>query len=56
MLQPPYNSLVVHNSPVHDFTHICMESLTRCRQILDILAQFRARLNSVKFTGCQFII
>ena len=52
VVQPPYNTLVVDNSYLYMIAHIC-NRLPDVAKFSTTLAQFRARLNNVKFTGCQ---
>ena len=51
----PYNSLVMHNSSLYMIAHIGNDSslIPDVAKSSTTLAQFRARLNSVKFTGYQ---
>ena len=53
VVQPPYNSLVMHNSFL--YTHIAhiWNLLPTATKSSSTLAQFRAHLNNVNFTGCQ---
>ena len=52
VVQPPYNSLVMHNSYLYTIAHICNQ-LPAITKSSTTLPQFRARLNNVNFTGCQ---
>ena len=52
VVQPPYNSLVMHNSFLYMIAHI-WNQLPTVTKSSTTLAQFRARLNNVNFTGCQ---
>ena len=52
VVQPPYNSLVMHNSYLYMIAHI-WNQLPTVTESSSTLAQFRARLNNVNFTGCQ---
>ena len=52
VVQPPYNTLVVDNSYLYMIAHI-WNRLPYVAKFSTTLAQFRARLNNVKFTGCQ---
>ena len=52
VVQPPYNSLVMHNSYLYMIAHI-WNQLPTVTKSSSTLAQFRARLNNVNFTGCQ---
>ena len=52
VVQPPYNSLVMHNSYLYMIAHI-WNQLPTVTKSPSTLAQFRARLNNAKFTGCQ---
>ena len=54
VMQPPYNSLVMHNSFLFTITHI-WNQLPTVTKSSTTLAQFRARLNNVNFTGYQCI-
>ena len=47
-----YNSLVMHNSYIYMIAHIWNQLPTVTRSS-STLAQFRARLNNVDFTGCH---
>ena len=62
VVQPPYNSLVMHNSFLYMIAHIWNQLQNMVRNWNQLptvtkssttLAQFRARLNNVNFTGCQ---
>ena len=50
VVQPPYNSLVIHN--LYMIAHM-WNQLPTVTKSWSTLAQFRARLNNVNFTGCQ---
>jgi len=50
--QPPYNSLVMHNSFLYKIAHM-WNQLPACTKSSTTLAQFRYRLNGVEFAGCQ---
>ena len=50
VVQPPYNSLVIHN--LYMIAHM-WNPLPTVTKSWSTLAQFRARLNNVNFTGCQ---
>ena len=52
VVQPPYNSLVMHNSYLYMIAHM-WNQLLAVTKTSTTLAQFRARLNNVNFTGCQ---
>ena len=52
VVQPPYNSLVMHNSFLYMIAHI-WNQLPTVTKSSTTLAQFRARLNNVNFTGYQ---
>ena len=52
VVQPPYNSLVMHNSYLYMIAHIWNQLPTVIKSS-STLAQFCARLNNVNFTGCQ---
>ena len=52
VVQPPYNSLVMYNSYFYMIAHIWYQ-LPTVTKFSSTLAQFRARLNNVNFTGCQ---
>ena len=51
-MQPPYNSLVMHNSFLYIIAHL-WNQLPAYAKSSTTLAQFRARLNDMKFAGCQ---
>ena len=51
VLQPPYNCLIMHNSYLYMIAHI-WNQLPTVAKSSSTLAQFRARLNNVDFTGC----
>ena len=50
VVQPPYNSLVMHNFFLYMIAHI-WNQLPTVTKSSTTLAQFRARLNNVNFTG-----
>ena len=52
VVQPPYNSLVMHNSYLYMIAHT-WNQLANVTKSLSTLTQFRARLNNINFTGCQ---
>ena len=52
VVQPPYKSLVMHNSYLYMITHM-WNQLLAVSKTSTTLAQFRGRLNNVNFTGCQ---
>ena len=52
VVQPQYNSLIIHNSYLYMIAHI-WNQLPTVTKSSSTLAQFRARLNNVNFTGCQ---
>ena len=52
VVQPPYNSLVMHNSFLYMIAHI-WNQLPTVTKSSTTLAQVRARLNNVNFTGSQ---
>ena len=52
VVQPPYNSLVMLNSYFYMIAHM-WNQLPAVIKTSTTLAQFRARLNNVNFTGCQ---
>ena len=52
VVQPPYNSHVMHNSYLYMIAHIWSQ-LPTVTKSSSTLAQFRARLNNVNFTGCN---
>ena len=52
VVQPPYNSLVMHNSYLYMIAHI-WNQLPTVTKSSSTSAQFRARLNNVNFRGCQ---
>ena len=54
VVQPPYNSLVMHNSYLYITAHI-WNQLPTVTKSSSTLAQFRARLNNVNFTVCQCV-
>ena len=54
VVQPPYNSLVMHNSYLYMIAHI-RNQLPTVTKSSSTLAHFRARLNNVNFTGCQSV-
>ena len=51
-VRPPYNSLVMHSSYLYILTHI-RNRLPDVAKSSTTLKQFRAHLNTVKFTGYQ---
>ena len=55
VVQSPYNSLIMHNSCLYMITHI-WNQLPAVIKSSSTLAQFRARLNNVDFTGCRCMI
>ena len=52
VVQPPYNSLVMSDSYFYMIAHM-WNQLPTVTKSLSTLAQFRAHLNNVNFTGCQ---
>ena len=52
VVQPSYNSLVMHNSFLYQIAHI-WNQLSAITKSSTTLAQFRSRLNGVEFGGCQ---
>ena len=52
VVQPPYNSLVTLNSYFYMIAHM-WNQLPAVTKTSTTLAQFRARLNNINFTGCQ---
>ena len=53
-LTVPYNSLVMHNFYLYMIAHM-WDQLPTVTKSSNALAQFRARLNNVNFTGCQYV-
>ena len=54
VVQPPYNSLVMHNSFLYThIAHIWNQLPTATKSSSTFIAQFCAHLNNVNFTGCQ---
>lgn len=51
VVQPSYNSLVMHNSFLYEIAHI-QNQLSAITKSSTTLAQFRSRLNGVEFAGC----
>ena len=51
VVQPSYNSLVMHNSFLYQIAHI-WNQLSAITKSSTTLAQFRSRLNGVEFAGC----
>ena len=51
VVQPPYNDLVMHNSYLYMIAHV-WNQLPTVTKSSSTIAQFRARLNNVNFTGC----
>ena len=51
VVQPSYNSLVMHNSFLYQIAHI-WNQLSAIAKSSTTLAQFRSRLNGVEFAGC----
>jgi hypothetical protein len=52
VVQPPYNSLVMHNSFLYKIAHM-WNQLPAITKSSTTLAQFRSRLNVAEFAGCQ---
>ena len=52
VVQPSYNSLVMHNSFLCQIAHM-WNQLPAITKSSTTLAQFRSRLNGVEFAGCQ---
>ena len=52
VVQPPYNSLIMHNSYLYIIAHV-WNQLPTVTKSSSTLGQFRARLNNVDFTGCR---
>ncbi len=52
VVQPPYNSLVMHKSFLYLIAHL-WNQLPASAKSSTTLAHFRARLNGMKFAGCQ---
>ena len=54
VVQPPYNSLLMHNSYLYMIPHI-FHRLPNVAKSSTTLTKFCARLNSDKFTVCQYM-
>ena len=55
VVQPPYNSLVMHNSYLYMIAHM-WNQLPTVTKPSSTLAQFCACLNNVNFAGCHSMI